>query len=74
MNHPYPRNVIWTSLGHGEKAHTNQNNHNEIRIIIKLPFFCTAKQARDAGFNVANDIPDRALYKPPGCFEWDNKN
>lgn len=69
MNHPYPRNIIWTSLGHGEKAH---NNKNQFRVKINLPFFCTAEEARFAGFNVPNDIPDHAVYKPHGCFEWDN--
>lgn len=38
---------------------------------MPLPWLSTAKQARECGCKIPDGIPDHAVYKPPGVFEYE---
>lgn len=53
-----------SSLEPGERA------PNVFTLAIALPWLSTAKQARECGCTVPANVPDHAVYKWPGVFEW----
>lgn len=45
------------------------NTFRQFTVNTRLPYFCTAKKARECGCKIPDDIPDDWVYLPRGGFQ-----